>query len=215
MKNIKRMRNCFVRFCLVGLLVGFALGDLTAQNFKGGLRAGFTATQISGDDLSGFHKMGAYAGGYVQWRFVQNEHWALQPEINFVMKGSSTFLKADKNGNIGNKYVLTLYYAEVPVLVKYQIINGLEVELGPTFGVLFAETEKDANGKMPARMPFRRFELCAMGGVSYLIKEHYGISLRYAQTLLPVRVVDGEHSAYRIEKKQFSSEIAFSVFYQF
>lgn len=186
-----------------------------AQNFSGGLRAGFTASQMSGDDLAGFHKMGAYAGGYVQWRFVQNEHWALQPEINFVMKGSSTYLKADKNGQVGSKYVLTLYYVEVPLLVKYRIVRGLEVELGPTGGVLFASSERDANGNMVGRMPFRRFELCALGGVSYLFKEHYGISLRYVQTLIPVRVNDGEHSMYRLEKKQFSSEIAFSLFYQF
>ena len=32
---------------------------LAAQNFRGGLRAGLTMTQISGDDLSGFHKLGA------------------------------------------------------------------------------------------------------------------------------------------------------------
>ena len=188
---------------------------LAAQNFRGGLRAGLTMTQISGDDLSGFHKLGAYAGGFVNWRFIQNDRWSIQPEINFVMKGSSTYLKPDKNGNVGSKYVLTLYYVEVPVLVKCRIVKGLEAELGPTFGVLAAATEKDANGRMPARMPFRWYELCAMAGVSYLIKEHYGISFRYVQTLVPVRVCDERHSPYRINKKQFSSELALSFFYQF
>ena len=188
---------------------------LVAQNFRGGLRAGISMTQISGDDLSGFHMLGAYAGGFVNWRFIQNDRWAIQPEINFVMKGSSTYLKPDKNGNIGAKYVLTMYYVEVPVLAKFRVVKGFEVELGPTFGVLLGATEKDANGRMNARMPFRWFELCAMGGVSYLFKEHYGISLRYVQTLVPVRVCDEHHSPYRINKKQFSSEIALSVFYQF
>ena len=101
MKNAKRV-------LLVLLIVVLAVGG-QAQNFRGGLRAGFTATQMSGDELSGFHKIGAYAGGFVNWRFVQNPRWAIQPEINFVMKGSSSFLRPDKNGNIGNKYVLTLY----------------------------------------------------------------------------------------------------------
>ena len=98
---------------------------LSAQNFRGGLRAGITMTQMSGDDLSGFHKLGAYAGGFVNWRFIQNDRWAIQPEINFVMKGSSAYLKADKNGNIGAKYVLTMYYMEVPVLVKCRIVDRL------------------------------------------------------------------------------------------
>jgi hypothetical protein len=199
---------------LILLIVVLSVGG-QAQNFRGGLRAGFTATQMSGDELSGFHKLGAYAGGFVNWRFVQNDHWAIQPEINFVMKGSSAFLRADKNGNIGNKYVLTLYYIEVPALAKYRIVKGLEIEFGPTFGVLFAATEKDANGKMPGRMPFRRFELCGMAGVSYTFKDHYGLSLRFVQTAIPVRVNDGHHSNRYLTKKQFSTEIAFSLFYQF
>ncbi|MCQ2280406.1 MAG: PorT family protein [Bacteroidales bacterium] len=205
-----------MRKIYISILLVFAVCSVVGQNFRGGLRAGFTATQMSGDELSGFHKMGAYAGGFVNWRFVQNEHWFLQPEINFVMKGSSTFLRADKNGNVmGNKYVLTLYYVEVPVLAKYRIVKGLEVEFGPTFGILFAATEKDANGKMPGRMPFRRFELCGLAGVSYIFKEHLGLNLRFVQTAIPVRVNDGNHSSNYLEKKQFSTEIAFSVFYQF
>ncbi len=200
---------------LITAFVVLSLTTVSAQNFRGGLRAGYTATQISGDNLAGFNKLGAYAGGYVMWRFVQNEHWAIQPEINFVMKGSSAFLRANAAGNIGAKYVLTLYYIEVPVLVKYRIVKGLEVELGPTFGVLVGSTEKDANGLMPARMPFRRFELCGMGGVSYIFKEHYGLNLRYVNSIIPVRVNDGKHSSYRNDRKQFNSEIAFSFFYQF
>lgn len=207
MKHIQRS--------FLALLVCLMALNGHAQNFRGGLRAGFTATQMSGDDLSGFHKMGAYAGGFVNWRFVRSPRWALQPEINFVMKGSSTYLIPDKNGNIGNKYVLTLYYLEVPALAKFMIVNGLEIEFGPTFGVLFAATEKDANGKMPGRMPFRRFELCGMAGISYTLKEHYGISLRFVQTAIPVRVNDGNHSRLYLTRKQFSTEIAFSLFYQF
>ena len=208
------MKNIFLKILTISLILSFPL-LLAAQNFRGGLRAGISMTQISGDDLSGFHKLGAYAGGFVNWRFVQNDRWAIQPEINFVMKGSSTYLKPDKNGNVGPKYVLTMYYVEVPVLAKFRVVKGFEVEFGPTFGVLAAATEKDANGRMVGRMPFRWFELCAMGGVSYLFKEHYGVSLRYVQTLVPVRVCDERHSPYRINKKQFSSEIALSLFYQF
>lgn len=200
---------------LFGLFLLFT-GRGMAQHFTGGVRAGMSMSQISGDDLSGFHKLGAYAGGYVQWRFVSNDRWALQPELNFNMKGSSTYLKADRNGNvIGQKYVLSLYYLEVPLLVKFRPVKGFEVELGPSFGVLFAENERDANGKMPSRVPFRFCDFSALAGVSYLIKEHYGLSFRYEQTLIPVRVNDGRHSAYRLNKKQFSSVLLVSFFYQF
>lgn len=204
-----------MRKIVILLLLTVATATISAQNFRGGLRAGFTATQMSGDDLGGFHKLGAYAGGFVNWRFIKAPKWAIQPEINFVMKGSSKYLRADKNGNIGSKYVLTMYYIEVPVLAKFMIVRGLEVEFGPTFGVLCGATEKDANGIMPGRMPFRRFELCGMAGISYTIRDHFGLSLRFVQTAIPVRVNDGNHSRLYLTKKQFSTEIAFSLFYQF
>ena len=202
------------KICLFFLL--FAITQIAvSQNFKGGIRIGFTATQMSGDDLSGFHKLGACAGGFVNWRFAQNERWAIQPEINFIMKGSSVFLRANKDGNIGQKYVLSLGYVEVPVLVKFNIVKGLELELGPALDVLLYGIERDANGKIPGRQPFRRFGMTGMAGVSYTFAQHFGLDLRYANSLIPVRVPDGHHSQYRIVKKQFSSEIVFSVHYQF
>lgn len=208
--------NLMSRSLFIAIFVFAVALTAPAQNFKGGVRAGCTMTQMSGDELSGFHKLGAYAGAFVNWRFVNHENWAIQPEINFVMKGSSAYLKADKNGNVvGNKYVLTLYYMEVPLLAKYRIFKGLEAEFGPTFGVLCGATEKDANGKMPGRMPFRRFELCGMVGLSYTFKEHFGIDVRFVQTAIPVRVNDGYHSSAYLNKKQFSTELAFSLFYQF
>lgn len=205
------MKKFFILFISLFLVAG----SIDAQNFKGGLRAGFTATQMSGDDLRGFHKLGAFAGGFVTWRFIQNEKWAIQPEINFIMKGSSTFLRANKEGNIGEKYVLSLYFIEVPFFAKYNIVKGLELELGVALDVLLYGVEKDANGKIPARQPFRTFGMTGIAGFSYLFANHYGLNLRYGNSLIPLRVNDGKHSNYRMNKKQFSSEIVFSVYYQF
>ena len=197
------------------ILLFTCITGVIAQNFKGGLRVGFTGTQISGDKLSGFNKMGAYAGGFVNWPFPNHEKWALQMEINFIMKGSSTFLVADKDNNVGDKYVLTLCYTETPILVKYKLIKGLEVELGPSINFLFYADEKDKDGIMRGTQPFRLCELSVIGGITYLFKEHYGLNLRYSNSILPVRVNDGNHSDYRLDRKQFNSAIAFSFFYQF
>ena len=197
------------------ILLFTCITGVIAQNFKGGLRVGFTGTQISGDKLSGFNKMGAYAGGFVNWPFPNHGKWALQMEINFIMKGTSKFLIADKENYIGDKYVLTMCYTETPILAKYRLIKGLEVEFGPSINFLFYAVEKDANGKMPARQPFRLCELSVIGGMTYLFKEHYGLNLRYSNSILPVRVNDGNHSDYRLDRKQFNSAIAFSFFYHF
>lgn len=183
--------------------------------FTGGVRGGFTASQISGDELAGWHKFGAYAGGFVNFPISANQKWKLQGEINFIMKGSNRFMHARKDGSIGNKYVLTLMYVEVPFFAKYRPVKWFEVEAAPALNVLFYSSEKDSNGKMPGRQAFRPLEFSFIAGFSFIIKEHFGINVRWCTSVLPVRVPDGEHSQLRITKKQFNDVIATSVYYEF
>ncbi len=182
------------------------------SNFKGGLRAGFTATQISGDNLAGFNKLGAYAGAFTNFPVSKDSKWKLQLELNFIMKGSSTFKPKNSNAPIFNKYVLTLFYTETPLLVKYNLYKGLEVETGPSFNFLFATKEVDALGDLH-RSPFNIFELSYIVGVSYLIKEHWGINLRWSTSVFPVRIPDWQYNDNI--KKQYNDVLAFSVYYQF
>lgn len=183
--------------------------------FTGGVRAGFTASQISGDELSGWHKFGAYAGGFVNFPVSADQKWKLQGEINFIMKGSSRFIKARQDGSIPNKYVLTLMYIEVPFFAKYRPVKWFEVEAAPALNVLFFSQEKDSNGKMPGRQAFRPLEFSFIAGFSFIIKEHWGINLRWSTSVIPVRVPDGEHSQYRIAKKQFNDLLATTLYYEF
>ncbi len=202
-------RVIFIILLLFVILAGYG------QFFKGGIRIGFTGSQISGDDLAGFHKFGAYTGLYANFLFPQNEKWGMQGELNFIMKGSSKFLRPSKDGDIGQQYILTMLYTETPVLIKYSPVHWLALELGPAFNFLFYSQEKDSNGEMPARQPFRIFELAGIGGISLFFKEHYGVNFRYSNSLMPVRIPAANYSSFRMKKKQFNSSLAFSFYYQF
>ncbi|MEG1556327.1 MAG: porin family protein [Bacteroidales bacterium] len=206
---IKRLLFTFSLCFIIGTL--FSQRSSSGSNFKGGVRAGFTSSQISGDDLAGFHKFGAYAGGYVNFPITENMKWKIQPEINFIMKGSHTY--ETKDYVAPNIYALNLWYMEVPVLIKWDFFKGFGLEFGPTFNVLIYQAEKDANGIMMSRQPFRWYELSVVIGINYLIKEHYGINLRWSSSFIPVRVPDFVYN--RAVKKQFNDVIAFSLYYQF
>lgn len=143
------------------------------------------------------------------------KRWRLQPELNFIMKGSNRFLRANADGSVGQKYVLTLMYIEAPLLVQYRILKWLEVEAGPSIGFLFYSKEKDSNGTMTGRQPFRFWEFGFLAGFNFIIKERYGVNLRWETSVLPVRVPDGKHSPVRMKKKQFSDVIAISLYYNF
>ena len=184
------------------------------SNFKGGVRAGITATQISGDDLSGFNKLGAYTGVYVNFPIHQNGRWFIQTELNFIMKGSALFTRGVNDPNIGQRYTLTLFYTETPLIVKYKIYKGLDLELGPTFNFLFAYREIGDEGSLkPIRPKFSVFELSILAGVNYLFKDHWGVSFRFTNSILPVR-----KPTWKVNEKfrlQYNTAMALSVYYQF
>jgi len=192
------------------LFIVFSLLSATAQSFKGGVRVGLTASQLSGDNLSGYNKLGAYAGGYIKFPFT--EIWSLQTELNFIMKGSSNVV----NLSASNPYLyyIRLLYIQVPLLPKVQLFKNFELELGPAFNVLFSGGEYDIYGRMPGRKPFRWWEVSGIAGITYLIKGHYGINLRYEVSLTPIRKAD-ETTPYIHRKGQFSDLFSISFLYQF
>ena len=158
---------CILIWIIGGILVQVhAQRTTTASNFKGGVRAGFTASQISGDNLTGFHKLGAYAGLYACYPLTEKGNLKLQAEIDFTMKGSHTYVPPKVASSMIDKYVLNIGYFEVPIMLRWRFarltIRGnsdFEFELGPMFGVNLYQRERDVNGIIIGRPPFRRFVL--------------------------------------------------------
>jgi hypothetical protein len=74
------------------LLLIFALSFLLfqtnafAQNFKLTLSSGINFSQINGDNLAGFHKLGLVAGAGVSRNINQNQQWSF--EFLYSEKGS-------------------------------------------------------------------------------------------------------------------------------
>ena len=168
---------------------------------------------MSGDDLSGFDKTGAYLGGFANVPISNSGKWKLQMEMNFIMKGSKTRTWKVNEVAPDNLYKLHLFYTETPLLINYNIFKGFDVELGTGINFLFSYIEKDLNGPLRGRPAFRLVEWPVIVGASYLIKDHYGISIRFSQSILPVRLPTWVFN--RLVNKQFNTAFAFSFYYQF
>ena len=205
----------FLIICLLTVTYTYSQDERskTESNFKGGVRAGFTASQISGDDLSGYNKFGGYTGAFVNFPLVKDKKWLFQFELNFIMKGSSTFSTVNADGMLSDKYVLTLMYIESPFLVKWLPLKGIELELGPSLNFLCYGAEKFNGFKEPGRQPFRFYEIAVVVGVGYLFKSHLGINFRWSSSIVPVRVPNFVFN--RLIKKQFNDSLALSLYYQF
>jgi len=190
------------------------------SNFHGGIKVGFTGSQITEDGFpfQGFNKFGGYAGVFTNFPISKNGKWLIQPELNFIMKGCKHTPKRKDDGNLqGNMYVLELMYGQIPILIKWRFFKGFELEAGPAFGVLFKniDVEKfDGNSKPEKnRPPFSYFEFSGIVGLGYLFYSHIGVNLRFEGSFLPVRKYNARH--YNITGGQYNQTITFSVYYQF
>jgi hypothetical protein len=207
-------------------LLGIAVGTMAQEKdkdplsrFYGGVRVGFTASQISGDDLSGFHKVGAHAGGFVNHAINASGRLKLQLELDFTMKGSHSY--TPKNVVSDNFYSLTLGYVEMPLMLiwtagKWTLWGKafqFELEIGPAFGVNVFSREREANGLIVGRPPFRWYEFSGLAGISLMVADHHSINFRYENSLVPVRIPTWVYG--RLVNKQFNSVMTFSYCYQF
>jgi len=189
------------------------------SNFRGGIKAGFTGSQITGDGFpfQGFNKFGGFVGVFANIPVSKNGKWLIQPELNFIMKGCKHTPRVDEDGIMhGDLYVLQLMYGQIAVLAKWKFYRGFELEFGPACGILFKNTdvEKVNTYVNVGAPPFARFEFSGMIGIGYLFFNHLGVSLRYDASILPVRKPKASDWLYLL-RGQHNQTFIFSIYYQF
>jgi hypothetical protein len=182
-----------------------------SQKFHGGLFAGIAASQISGDQLSGFNKAGIYAGGFTNYYFTEKS--ALELEIYFIQKGSHKSQRPKNNDY--SAYNLNLQYVEMAILYQWHFSKRFYLETGPALGVILntLAVEKDENGIVPnySRPRFNQFDLCVIAGLGVNISEHFKANIRGENSIIPVRKPD---FTWRLDRLQYNSTITLSLIYQ-
>ena len=117
------MNNYKMRFFFFILIIPIFL---FSQNFESGFIGGFSTTQVSGDELSGFNKIGPRIGLYVN----RNINWYnIQLELQYLTKGSKkTTDSSNQNDYFDNlsfdflhNYNFHLDYIGVPLLFAFNI----------------------------------------------------------------------------------------------
>lgn len=189
------------------------------HSFKGGVRAGISTSQISGDDLVGFNKVGATAGIFVNYPLINSERLKLQLELDFTMKGSHS--KAARTNQTYNFYVLNVWYVEMPLLLEFTAGSWtlwgkpfqFVIEAGPMFGVNVFQREREATGIIEQRPQFRKFEFSAVAGISLMISDKHSINVRFSNSIVPVRIPIWVYN--RAVKKQFNTVLSFVYSYTF
>ncbi len=177
------------------------------EGFRIGTVTGLATTQVSGDGLGGFHKVGPVAGAFVQRSFVNR--WKGQLEMIYIQKGSRSIPRAMHN-NVS--YTLQLNYIEIPLLVQYQLRKFL-YEVGPSAGVLIGYREFTHLGDLNSDETFNKTEFGFNLGIGFDLKKKFRLTWRFSHSVWRVRQHAGG-ATFRLNFGQYNSVLSFLLHYR-
>lgn len=156
-----------------------------AQMFRGGLQAGITASEVSGDDAGGPDKLGLFASVFTN-RDI-SEFSRLQLELMYIQKGSRAYYDPwdDIHGNQNNgfwakddndfdpdpdpddgyrDYRFNLHYIEIPILYIFDFssitqlvyVDRISAKLGVSVSTVVGHYEEDVGLDITDIMAERR-----------------------------------------------------------
>jgi hypothetical protein len=189
----------------------------------GALIGGFNLSQVEGDDVFGFRKIGLNTGAAAIVPFSENFSGTL--EVLYNQKGAN-----HKEGGRGmdyryrhdyNQYKLALNYLEVPVLFHYNDRNRLKAGLGVSYGRLIEVKEWEDNVRIATTtLTSETYNLNDYNGlvdVQFAIYKQLKFNVRYAFSLTYIRErtyqnVDPDEEKIR---KQYNRVLSFRLIWVF
>lgn len=168
------MKKYLTIFCLFASLSVFG-----QPRFKAALLGGFNISQVDGDNLYGYHKIGGNLG--VKAFAMLNEKFSLSFELLFAQKGSRS------RTNLGLGYNLTLNYAEIPVLIHFHDRDKIIFGAGISYSrfINYKRIEQGINTTESAPPVYNR-DVMGLAGITLFLSKRIGINARYAYSILPI-----------------------------
>jgi hypothetical protein len=206
----------FLIIALLFLIIALNL-KVKAQDFKAGALLGASISQVDGDAMSGFNKIGAMGGLFVNRNISKNA--AIQGELSYVMKGSR--VASTKNTNY-NQREISANYVDLSLYYKYFFDENVDVKLGLVPSVLIYHDEKTADGlsQDETALPgFRKLNCLVSIGAEYFFNEHIFVSAAFNYSLFSFRSGGADFYNYQyyhfiFEDGQYHNYFTFCLGYQ-
>lgn len=169
-------------FLLLVLALMVATTTLSAQTFNGGVKTAVVVSQIAGDGLSGFNKVGINAGFFAQYQWLPS--WSVQMDLAFIQKGSSQKLNPDEPD--AYSYLLRLNYVELPLVLQYHT-KPLVFEAGLSFDFLAGYAEKINSQINDQGEVWQKINVNTVIGVQYYLNDRWVASIRSVNSVSSIR----------------------------
>ena len=186
-----------------------------SQDFNAGIISGFSTSQVSGDQLSGFNKVGPRIGFFVN----RNINWyTLQLELQYISKGSKKIINTSQSPYLDNAYTsyindyrFHLDYIGIPISIHSNITKKITLETGNSINILIRQKE-EIDFYIDNSREVNKLEYCYFIGLFWDINNQYSINIRLSNSILPIR----KHSSgqtYRWNRGQYNTTLSFTLFY--
>jgi hypothetical protein len=201
-----------MKVLIINLLFLIAVYNGEAQSFKAGFQFGMTGTQVTGDNLSGYKKLGVYGGIFVNRPI--SERSSFQLEMSFIQKGSRQ--NVDPNSDNPSSYLMRLNYLEMPILYRKKIKNRFWFDSGVSFGYLIKSSEYEDGYLFETQgLPeFKKYEIAGIVGLNYNINENLHFCFRFSYSILSIRPQAVGYHAH-INGGQYNDVLCSSFQYMF
>lgn len=175
---------------LISLLTfGFSL---RAQTFQASVLAGMNMSQVDGDDLFGFHKVGINGGIRVVAKL--GDRWRVGPEILYSQQGA---LLPNSSINLSNFSRFQLNTLEVPLMAYYKDWR-ITAGAGFSYQRLFSYEIDNFEGEDVTDQFILKDNLAAFNaGVTFHLNENFGIDFRWSKHLLDLDINDAINTSVR------------------
>ncbi|MFN8699179.1 MAG: outer membrane beta-barrel protein [Flavobacteriales bacterium] len=185
-------------------------GALTAQKkFEAGLWAGPVATQMSGDGLAGWDKVGFSGGAWVRTNL--NEKWRITGGLQFTNKGSRT----ERDTITFVNFAYHLNYIEMPITAGY-LWRHWEFQVGVVPGILISQEIRTNTVNTEINPPFESYELGGVASGIFSFSEKFALGARVMSSVLPVRPTPNFANRFSYyERGNYHQVLNFLVQYRF
>ena len=186
------MKKSFV-ILFFSLFLVFGASRSFAQSFNAGLIVGPTFCQVDGDNYAGFHQLGFTAGAYAN--LPVEDYLSVQMELKYSLLGAHSSDK-EVNEYYYNPYSLRLHYAEIPVMLQYNLgafrvggrsLDFLTLEAGISADVRLKATEDVDGDYQITTSRWNVLSATANAGIHVAFNEHLGLGARFMYSAVPCR----------------------------
>jgi len=202
------------RLFIIIFLFTLSIAAVDAQIIMGALSAGINLTQVDGDEVYGFHKVGFNGGPSAIIPFAKR--WSVSIETLFSQKGS--YQKTQEKDSLNPRYKLSLNYVEVPLLVHFEDKKIICVGVGVSWCRLVGIKEWEYGRRIESTTidgPYKRNDFSVVADVRIPIYKRLKIQARYSYTFAYIRKRPFYDGTNNWTRKQYNNVITIRLVYIF